>query len=287
MASDLRLNIGGVSIRIHGGLSDGDPQSMQAYKAFITPHKNKPDILIRLHEGRLDHPEGEKAFDCPPIWALYHHGQNRIIEVFPEMPGLRRTLVMSPHGKEADLYLDEDTQAPGDLLDGPTLELLMVNSLAEGKGAIIHACGIVRKDTGILFVGESGAGKSTLARLLSGEKGVEVLSDDRVIVRKRGRGFWAHGTPWHGDGLFASPGAAKVERIFFLKQGSANSIAKVEGIEPASRLLTCSFPPFWDSKGMDFTLEFFAEMTAKVPCHELSFRPDKSLMEFFRAIAVI
>jgi hypothetical protein len=286
MASDLRLNIGGVIISIHGDLFDGDLRSLKAYNAFITPHKDKPDILIRLHKRRLEHPGGEKAFDCPPIWALYQNGQDRVIDLFPEMPELRRSLALSPHGKEADLYLNENAQAFADAFYGPTLELLMVNLFALGKGAVIHACGIVRKETGILFVGESGAGKSTLARLLSKRKGVDVLSDDRIILRKGQRAFWIHGTPWHGDGAFASHLAAKLDRVFFLKHGSTNSITKVEGIDPPSRLLTCSFPPYWDPKGMDFTLKLFAKLTAKVPCYELSFRPDESIVEIIQTVLV-
>jgi hypothetical protein len=286
MVSDLFLNIGGVIISIHGDLFDGDPRSLKAYNAFITPYKNKPDIFLRLHQRRFSHLGGEKAFDCPPIWALYQHGQDRVIDLFPEMPELRRFLVISPHGKEADLYLNEDAQALADPFYGPTLELLMVNLLALEKGAIIHACGIVRKETGILFVGESGAGKSTLAKLLSRAKEVEVLSDDRVIVRKGRRAFWIHGTPWHGEGAFVSPRAAKLERVFFLKHGSTNSITDVEGIDSPSKLLTCSFPPHWDSKGMDFTLGFYADLTAKVPCYELGFRPDQSIVEFLQTIVV-
>jgi hypothetical protein len=284
--SDLFLNIGGVILSLQGYLLGDDPQTLKAFKAFVTPHKNKPDILIRLHKRRFDHLRGEKAFDCPPMWALYQHGQDRVIHLFPEMPELRRFLVMAPHGKEADLYLNENPQAFADPFYGPTLELLMVGFLSLGKGAIVHACGIVRENKGILFVGESGAGKSTLAGLLSKERGVNILSDDRVIVRKRRRASWIYGTPWHGDGAFASPRAAKLEKVFFLKHGSTNSITRVEGIEPPSRLLTCSFPPYWDSKGMDFTLEFFADVTARVPCYELGFRPDESIVEFFQTIVV-
>jgi hypothetical protein len=156
----------------------------------------------------------------------------------------------------------------------------MVSFLALGKGAIIHACGILRKETGILLVGESGAGKSTIARLLSKEEGFEVLSDDRVIVRKESGALRIYGTPWHGDSAFGSPKGVKLERVLFLKHGSTNSITKAEGIEPLSKLLTCSFPPYWDSKGMQFTLEFLADLTAKVPCYELNFRPDRSIVEF-------
>jgi serine kinase of HPr protein (carbohydrate metabolism regulator) len=95
------------------------------------------------------------------------------------------------------------------------MELLMVNYLAQERGVIIHGCGIEKNGKGILFVGESGAGKSTLAKLWDQEDGVDVLSDDRIIVRKKGEQFWMYGTPWHGDAKFASPETVRLERILF------------------------------------------------------------------------
>jgi len=137
---------------------------------------------------------------------------------------------------------------------------------------------------GILFVGESGAGKSTLARMWGEEKGVEVLSDDRMIVRKRGGQLWMYGTPWHGNARFASSQGVILERIFFLKQGKENAIAETKGIERVSRLLTCSFPAHWDRQGMASALEIFTDLTVQVPCQELTFKPHRSLLDFVKRI---
>ena len=41
-----------------------------------------------------------------------------------------------------------------------------------------------RTGLAILFVGHSGAGKSTTTRLWTERENVEVLSDDRIIVRR-------------------------------------------------------------------------------------------------------
>jgi ABC-type nitrate/sulfonate/bicarbonate transport system ATPase subunit len=61
----------------------------------------------------------------------------------------------------------------------------MVNYLAQSDSMIVHACGVDYEGKGILFVGESGAGKSTLTKIWNQEPGVEILSDDRIIVRKK------------------------------------------------------------------------------------------------------
>ena len=159
------------------------------------------------------------------------------------------------------------------------MELLMVNYLAQGRGVIIHSCGIASKGRGILFVGESMAGKSTLAKMWDQENGFDVLSDDRTIVRKRGHQFWMYGTPWHGDAKFGSPRGVRLERIFFLRHGQKNSIKEIKGIDPVSQLLTCSFPPYWDPRGMAFTLEIFTDLTDDIPCQSLSFRPERSAID--------
>ena len=72
-------------------------------------------------------------------------------------------------------------------LEYPLDELLLQGLLARGRGAEIHACGIADgSGRGLLFVGQSGAGKTTMARLWEGERGITVLSDDRIILRRVG-----------------------------------------------------------------------------------------------------
>ena len=129
-------------------------------------------------------------------------------------------------------------------------------------------------------MGFRGAGKSTLARMWDQENGVDVLSDDRIIVRKKRRHFWMYGTPWHGDARLASPRGVRLERIFFIRHGQNNSIKKINGIDPVSQLLTCSFPPYWDPQGMASTLELFTNLTARVPCQELAFKPEESAINY-------
>ena len=133
-------------------------------------------------------------------------------------------------------------------------------------------------------MGESGAGKSTLATMWDQENGVDILSDDRVIVRKQGREFRVYGTPWHSEAAFGSPREARLERIFFLSHGQENSVKDMTGLDPVSHLLTCSFPPLWDHQGMEFALEFFSQLAAHVPFQQLSFKPEKSALALVKKV---
>jgi hypothetical protein len=112
------------------------------------------------------------------------------------------------------------------------------------------------------------------------EEGVEVLSDDRTIVRRKGPQFWMYGTPWHGEAKYGSPRAVRLERIFFLRHGANHSIKRASGIEAVSKFLTCSFPPHWDPQGMEFSMELFSYLSAHIPCQQFTFKPERSVVDF-------
>jgi hypothetical protein len=279
MSNNLTIRIGGVAISVEGEVSG---EITPAYLPFIG--SGKTDISLRLHRGIPDIEVGEKVFESPPIWTLYRENGNTVIRLFPEMGDLQRILLLPHHLEDADLHFAGNCTRFMEPFFGPILELLLMHYLAQARGVILHACGIVVEDRGILFLGESGAGKSTLARMWGQENGVNILSDDRVIVREKGHEFRAYGTPWHGEASFGSPGEAKLERIFFLSHGNENSFKEMKKLDVLSHLLTCSFPPLWDSQGMELTLELFNQLATQVPCQELSFRPEKSVLALVKRI---
>jgi hypothetical protein len=157
----------------------------------------------------------------------------------------------------------------------------MINHfLARGKGVEIHACGVLdSQGWGHLFVGQSGAGKTTIAKLWESEIGVTVLSDDRIILRKMENTIWMYGTPWHGDAGLASPERAEVKGIYFLRHGKENELIAINRADSIGHLFACSFPPFYSREGIDFTLGFLESVVKEVPCYELKFTPNKSVVE--------
>jgi hypothetical protein len=120
----------------------------------------------------------------------------------------------------------------------------------------------------------------------SREKGATVLSDDRTIVRYMDGEFRMYGTPWHGEAKFGSPRGVKLENIFFLRHGRKNAIETLSGSESVLKLLQCSFPPYWDAAGMEYTLRFFEKLSKRVPCCELAFKPDDSVIEMIKRYKV-
>jgi hypothetical protein len=278
MIDSNKFTIGDITISVEGDFQLNALEIPFTYRPFI--ENGKTDITLRLHEKILVPTVGEKIFESPPIWSLYRHNGTSILRIFEKMPGYGRTLVVPQDIENTDLYFDDPTGNYCDPFYGPTMELLMVNYLAQGRGIIIHGCGIKQDDRGVIFVGESGAGKTTMAKIWSQESDVEVLSDDRTLVRKKDDHFVMYGTPWHGEGKFGSPGSAKLDQIFFIQHAKENSILKSNNARSVTQFLKCSFPPLWDVQGMEYSMDVFSDLAAAVPCRMLSFKPDSSIIGF-------
>ena len=281
MAKSINLNIGDVGISIAANSELTDWEIAPSYFPFIC--EEEPDIQVNMRRGTPDGKAARKFFGSYPIWDLYRSNGNSIIKFYDEMPGLARALAFETHIKEADLFFPDSTDQFVDPFYGPVLELLMINYLAQSRGAVLHSSGIKSGESGLLFVGGSGAGKSTLTRLWNQVEDVKILSDDRTIVRKNDGDYWMYGTPWHGEAKFGSPQSVRLDRIYFIQHGAANSARPIRGAIPVQNLLTGSFPPYWDPEGMEFTMDFFSDLTATVPCYELFVKPDMGVVEYIKA----
>ena len=109
-----------------------------------------------------------------------------------------------------------------------------------------------------------------------------ILSDDRIILRKIDGTVWMYGTPWHGEAALSSPARAPLKGVYLLRQGQSNTLVSLRPSDAAARLLACSFPPFYHSGGLDFTLGFLEQLVEAVPCHELWFTPDERVVTLVR-----
>jgi hypothetical protein len=200
-----------------------------------------------------------------------------------------KRLLVDEGFRRAILQMSEEYIATSRLavpLDYPLDELLIMHRLAQEQAIELHGCGIVRRERkGNLFVGHSGAGKSTITRLWTAREDVEVLSDDRIIVRcdkerctskKRIR---MYGTPWHGEAMYASPGSAPLARIFILQHGHGNVLTRLSPGQAVAELFARSFVPFHRHEYVDAALEFLQEVVDAVPCYRYAFEPNESAVE--------
>jgi hypothetical protein len=160
----------------------------------------------------------------------------------------------------------------------------MINLLGTGYGILLHSCGVIDGESGIVFAGIGTAGKTTTARLWNGLAGVRVLNDDHTILRKIDGQFRVYGTPWHGRGGFALSDDAPLKKVFILKHAESNRAVLLSPAQAAASLLVRCFAPLWSAPAMDYTLQFLDELCQTVPCYELGFVPDQSAVEYVRCL---
>jgi hypothetical protein len=259
-----------------------------------TDYDNSTQVKLRVHHSHIPKMNGkEKIFDSG-TWALYRSDGKYVLQdaslesddslesdLLPET-----IIILESDLKSGDVYIRNNILNRDlfpDPLGHPLNQILMIMLLSLGKGVLLHACGIDEGGYGYLFPGNSTHGKSTIAKLWS-ESGATVLNDDRIIIREKDGELWMYGTPWHGDFNEVSSNALPIRKIFFLRHGKENSAVSKDGAEAVSMLLTRSFPPLWDKKGMDYTLGIFDRIANKLPCYELNFLPDKKIIDFVRNI---
>jgi hypothetical protein len=146
MAKSINLNIGDVGISIAGNSELTDWEIAPSYFPFIC--EEEPDIRVNMRRGAPDGTGARKFFGSYPIWDLYRSNGNSIIKFYDEMSGLARALAFETHLKEADLFFPDATDQFIDPFYGPVLELLMINYLAQSRGAVLHSCGIKSGESG-------------------------------------------------------------------------------------------------------------------------------------------
>jgi hypothetical protein len=277
----LRLRIAGRTLAVRSPVRLGIGSAYDPFRVA-----RGADIAVDVRPGPLPPLPAEALFRSGGTWTAHAQGKHLVYAFRTAGPDAApdRLLVVNRARTRATLHVAPFRGGSPRPLGYPLDDLLFQHHLAGAGRLVVHCCGLVVEGAAVIFCGHSGAGKSTTARLWSRLRpDTLVLSDDRIVLEPRGRGFRAHGTPWHGEGRFAAPGAAPLRALFFLRHGARTRLAPLTVADAAARLFARTFPPPWDASLIAKTLGTCGRVTEAVPAWDLSFRPDASAVDAVRA----
>ncbi len=149
---------------------------------------------------------------------------------------------------------------------------------------MVHALGIDDGGQGRVFVGPSGSGKSTLARFWGRRKGVRILSDEHLIIRRLGKTFYAYGTPWPGMAARVSPGPVEIQQIFLIEHHPEHRLWDETGGILASRLFAELFLPRWNYRIIESGATVCQQLVQKVQCQRLGFAKHPRVIDYVRQV---
>jgi len=292
MPEEVRVEIGGIGLlfRYDNCQIEETKEDSLTIKHFIK--EGRSDFVIDVEVDRPPEFSRNKIlFQSGKSWSLYG-GEGRVFFEVYHTPDkgdreITHVCIIEENSPRARVYIPPQVDN-ADNAKTWSLERLMrvlgqlitISILHHHQGLLIHSSGTRLNSEGILFCGISGAGKTTLAQLWQAKEGVEVLSDDRVLVRREKRGYFVYGSPWPGEGKAVSCQKAPLKKIFFISKVRRNTLTPLEKKESFHRLITQCFPALWSRESIDFCIMFCRALVENTPCFSFGFVPDESAVEF-------
>jgi hypothetical protein len=284
------LNIAGYNIRME---SADDGPDLVPSRRFSKNIVRSPlyDVCIRVHHGSLRTDEdAERLFVAPYLveingykitrsdnfWSVYkQNGDLLLITNFPDSPGKKAVLKFSLSLREWDLWI-ENAGYETDPLEYPLDGLVLYYLTAINADLMIHASGVFYNGRGYLFSGTSGKGKTTMATLWD-NIGAQVIHDDRLIIRDNEGIFRMHNTPVYKNDV---PRSASIDRIFLIDHGKENRITPLREASSVSNVVANCIQHNYSPDMIARFLGSVSLMCSKVPVARLTFRPDRSIIEY-------
>jgi MoaA/NifB/PqqE/SkfB family radical SAM enzyme len=283
--------IGGITIQVDSDRAMTDTTFNAKFKSFQTEGPGEDTVTIRHHFGL---PElsgqnlGTELYRKAP-WAISRQNGSYIyqgISPRPDDPSIHRVATFTADHGRARIYNDDvrgDAWSKGDLHSltmFPSDQILIARLLADRQGFILHSAGAIINGAGMLFVGHSEAGKSTTTNILidAGARGdfqVEILCDDRNILRRLPGGWQVYGTWSHGDVPLVSSSDAPLRAICFIEKSEENTLTPLtDRAQIMRRLLACVIKPFVTADWWGKTLSLIEALASEGTFYIMRF--DKS-----------
>lgn len=274
----MKLEIGDIGFELKTDLPFIQKQWRDLYADFVI--EKKIPLLFSLHVHSSDIQEIKKPLQKDQneyiqysdegelIWRLQNNSNGRYFQFIDG-----NVMQIESSGK-VNAHCVEKSESAKYLMP----EILYLNALMDTEeGLLLHASAVVREDKAYVFLGRSGAGKSTISQI-SYDKGLSVLNDDRVIVRKKNGRFFAFGNPWHGTfGKFENR-SYEIAGLYFIHKKPEHKILPLSFDEAFSAFSKNVF--LWPPEGRGSSWHFkAADLISQVPSFKMDFARDAGFWE--------
>ncbi len=214
-------------------------------------------------------------------WKIFSHKQGFQIDLFNSATDRcdKRAFVASDFSR-GELFVRKDEWHMDRLLR-PFLDLVLVNYLALQEGVMMHASSVRVENQGFLFTGYSGAGKTTMARFWNSRTGnIQVLNDERSVIKHQNNEWKLFGTPWPGDGYMVGGGEAPLTAVFIVRHGKTNTMKSLSPLEALQNLMAQIYAPYWKREQLENVVSSLEGIVKNVPCYQLDFVKDIKVTHF-------
>lgn len=182
------------------------------------------------------------------------------IEPTDEMIRYEAELGEEIHGASGSMYICEAV----------AILRVICDYIIDKRGFFLHCSCLKYKGEAIIFTALSGTGKSTHAALWRRHFGdeVEMINDDKPLVREKDGEFIIYGTPWNGKHGIGANISAPIRAVVFLSQAPENTAASIEPIEAMTLILQQTVLPS-DKAQLSKLLDMLGRMVETVPMYRL------------------
>jgi hypothetical protein len=289
-----RLSIAGLTVEIAAKLTmKSDFELPGDLASFETPPATPDVSLVVDSRPSVGATTAPAVYDSGLNWLLREESGRRVFESYHIHQGLLVSAATQDSRRYDVLFHEENWERiwsltrgdhPGFQLPYPMHQLVLLAPLARESGFLLHASGAVIDGQAFVFAGHSGDGKTTLSRLLAAE-GLELLSDERIALRKQGHGFRAYGTPWPGEGEIISSASYPLGGVFILRKADRHRVREGRPSLLAAELLSRAIVPYYFGRETRTILGLVHDLATSTPLRELEFSLSDGLLPVLASAA--
>ncbi len=275
----LVYSIGGVSFAFQISNPTIRRRLEQYYRHYTA--SGSPDIHIEVkYEPGLKRPTLDSIIFQARNWK-FGKIDERFCLIFPDKGKYFYVGYLDTSMKKILLYTKEPS---GRIVENFFPEFWYSLLLPKTQSLMLHGCGVVGMKKAYLFLAASGGGKSTIAKLAL-KRGLKILNDETIVIRKEKRLYKIYGTPWSGNVRYYSNGSHCIKEFFFLRKNTSNKIEPMTKVEAMVALLRHNHCIPVNQEIISVLLDTCQDLSNNIKCYWMDFKPDDSFWRIVDGVA--